>query len=57
MSPLIASQLPSKAVPTISPHAFMTGEPELPPVMSLLEIKFTLKLPLLSDYLPNSPAL
>ena len=43
MSPLIASQLPSKAVPTISPHAFMTGEPELPPVMSLLEIKNNLE--------------
>ena len=52
ISPLIASQLPSKAVPTSSPCALITGEPELPPVMSLFEIKLTLRLPLSSTYLP-----
>ena len=51
ISPLIASQLPSKAVPTNSPHAFITGLPEFPPVMSLLDMKFTLSLPFLSAYL------
>ena len=44
ISPLIASQFPSKAVPTISPQALITGEPEFPPVISLFEIKFTLKI-------------
>ena len=38
ISPLIASQFPSKAVPTISPQALITGEPEFPPVISFFEI-------------------
>ena len=36
MSPLNDSQLPSKAQPMSSPLPFITGEPELPPVMSLV---------------------
>ena len=41
MLPLIASQLPSNAKPTSSPLPFTTGDPEFPPVMSLLVIKHT----------------
>ncbi len=36
MSPLMASQFPSKASPRSRPSASSTGLPELPPVMSLL---------------------
>ena len=38
MSPLNDSQLPSKAQPISSPFSFSTGLPELPPVMSLVDI-------------------
>ena len=45
ISPLMASQLPSKAVPINSPLPLITGLPEFPPVMSLLEINPTFKTP------------
>jgi len=37
----MASQFPSKANPTSSPLPLITGEPELPPVMSVLPMKPT----------------
>ena len=45
ISPLIASQLPSKARPISSPLPLITGLPELPPVMSLVVMKLTMRLP------------
>jgi hypothetical protein len=44
--------LPSKAIPINSPFPFNTGEPELPPVISLLLIKPTGRVPF-SAYLPK----
>ena len=41
MSPLSDSQLPSKAQPMRRPSPSMTGEPELPPVMSFVVRKQT----------------
>src|SRR5690606_32939498 len=52
ISPLIASQFPSKASPINSPLALITGEPELPPVMSLLVMKPTGNSPLVFAYWP-----
>ena len=49
-SELIASQLPSNAVPINSPLAFITGEPELPPVISLSVKKAVCNSPSLSAY-------
>ena len=39
------AQLPSKASPISSPSPLITGLPELPPVMSLVVMKFTIRLP------------
>ena len=46
--------LPSKAKPISSPFPFNTGEPEFPPVMSLLVKKFTGIYPSSSAYGPKS---
>ena len=51
----MASQFPSKASPRSSPLALNMALPELPPVMSLLEIKQTFISPFSSAYLPKSP--
>ena len=57
MSPLMASQLPSKAKPIKSPLAFITGLPEFPPVMSVPWMKHTTKSPRSLAYGPKSRAL
>jgi hypothetical protein len=44
--------LPSNANPINSPLPFKTGEPELPPVISLSVKKFTGIKPLASAYCP-----
>ena len=54
MSELIDSQLPSNARPMSSPLAFIIGEPELPPVMSLLLRKQVAMRPSFIAYCPKS---
>lgn len=54
ISPLIASQLPSKARPIRRAFLSNTGLPELPPVMSLFERKQSYNSPSLLAYWPKS---
>ncbi len=51
-SELMLSQLPSKARPIRLPFASSTGEPELPPVMSLLVRKQVCSVPSASAQRP-----